>query len=499
MADVAKSSSDFGVSRRALLKILSGAGLAAALGQGLGIGRTDAAVTGGLRESSLTHQVSAFQPLETVFDGLGHSPLGSAQLSISNSNLLVSNLGSSGQDGVSITLGEVGGFHIEGELPSSLPIGAVMESETFGRVNGVQNQPAGSLVIEKTGSGVQETPDFRSIGAETYELLLFHNGSLVFNQGGMNGVAATFPTGSLKRCCHVPPTGTDFAYSNVSLTAQPVEVNGGPIVLADFTIYRAENPEKKVDYISSASIKVKEIPQISIEDEWIILSGVPHHSLGQARFDAAGGTLTISNIGSSGQDGVLFDFLDFIVGFVDIRGFRVDWLDLDPTGVLPVGATLMVSATGVVDGLLGQNLGLVHVENTSPVLEFVPDFSPVQSSTHQVEVYNEGVLVKAVRGHTGQAATVGSGASPKPWPTGVAILRGEVSNYAFMWPTPLVITIPGEGTFTGDELRILAETGGVNSLQGVSLQAVEISTITLTDETMTKGFDVYLPLVQKSQ
>lgn len=497
MADVTKGSSDFGVSRRALLKILSGAGLAAALGQGLGIGRTDAAVTGGLRESSLTHQVSALQPLETVFDGLGHSPLGSAQLSISNSQLLISNLGTSGQDGVTVSLGEVGGLHSTLQLPTApLPVGASMEIEGMGEVDGMSNQRIATVLMEELSGGRQLSVDFSSIGATTYELLLFADGKQVFSRKGLQGLAGTTSSGvGIEYCCHAPVKCTWHFVAKTDFEPS----GGGPTILTDLAIFQPENPTKQVAIASAINIRTRDITQFTVSSEWPIVFGVPHHSLGQARFDAAGSTLTISNIGSSGQDGVLFDFLDFIVGFVDIRGFRVDWLDLDPTGVLPVGATLMVSATGVVDGTPGQDLGQVQVENTLSALEFIPDFSPMQSSTHQVEVYNEGVLVKAVRGHTGQAATVGSGASPKPWPTGVAILRGEVSNYAFMWPTPLVITIPGEGTFTGDELRILAETGGVNSLQGVSLQAAEISTITLTDETMTKGFDVYLPLVQKSQ
>ena len=496
MADITKGSGDFGVSRRTLLKMLSGIGLAAALGQELIIGKADAAVTGGLRKSSLTPQIGAFQSLETVFDGLRHSPLGTAQISISNSQLLVSNLGSSGQDGVSAGLGEVGGLHSTLQLPTApLPVGASLEIEGRGQVNGVPNQRIATVLMEELADGRQLSVDFSSVGAPTYELLLFADGKQIFSRKGLQGIAGTTsPSVGIEYCCH---TSIKCTWRYVAKTGFEPS-GGGPTILTDLAVFQAENPTKQVAVASVINIRTRNIAQFTMTREWPILFGVPHRSLGAAQFEAAGGALTLSNIGSSGQDGVLFDFLYFIVGFVDIRGFRVDWLDLDPTGVLPVGATLLVGATGVVDGIPDQSLGQMQVENSASALQFIPDFSTVQSSTHQVEVYNQGVLVKAVRGHTGRAATVGSGASPKPWPTSVAILRGETSNYTFMWPNPLVITIPGEGAFTGDELRILAETGGVTSLRAVSLQAADISMITLIDETMTKGFDVYLPLIQKS-
>ncbi|MGD0539823.1 MAG: hypothetical protein ABSC03_19510, partial [Verrucomicrobiota bacterium] len=44
------------------------------------------------------------QPLPVVYQGLTNSSLGNATLAVSGSQLVVSNLGSSGQDGVSIAL-----------------------------------------------------------------------------------------------------------------------------------------------------------------------------------------------------------------------------------------------------------------------------------------------------------------------------------------------------------------------------------------------------------
>jgi hypothetical protein len=73
-----------------------------------------------------------------AFFGLPHIAAGQALLSRTpDGGLAVSNLGSSGQDGVTITLGEVQGFLPEVTLPGpALPQGAVLLAAAGGPVGG---------------------------------------------------------------------------------------------------------------------------------------------------------------------------------------------------------------------------------------------------------------------------------------------------------------------------------------------------------------------------
>lgn len=122
-----------------------------------------------------------------IFDGLTHTPLGSAILSLQNNDteLLVSNIGASGLDGVSVDLGN-GNLAYRAEFlmidASTIVPGNFMRSVSFGTANGIPNQQISEqlALIEPSGA-LGFKVDFTSLGAYTTETVqLFQNGNLLF-------------------------------------------------------------------------------------------------------------------------------------------------------------------------------------------------------------------------------------------------------------------------------------------------------------------------------
>eukprot|EP01025_Chloroclados_australasicus_P035777 TRINITY_DN3640_c1_g1_i11.p3 TRINITY_DN3640_c1_g1~~TRINITY_DN3640_c1_g1_i11.p3 ORF type:complete len:140 (-),score=23.03 TRINITY_DN3640_c1_g1_i11:80-499(-) len=94
---------------------------------------------------ALAATVTTAQPLSAF--GLPHEALGDAVLRSTGDSLVVSNIGSSGQDGVRISLGEAE-FHVVTFEPpplTSLPDGAFLETTVRGVVDGVPDAFVWSL------------------------------------------------------------------------------------------------------------------------------------------------------------------------------------------------------------------------------------------------------------------------------------------------------------------------------------------------------------------
>jgi len=101
------------------------------------------------------------------FGGLPHAALGQARLSDApDGSLMVSNLGPSGNDGVSIHLGQVEAFTTNTVLkPAETPIGAIMQTQTLGSVDGQPGRPMGRLGLARTTDGYTALVDYSDLGA----------------------------------------------------------------------------------------------------------------------------------------------------------------------------------------------------------------------------------------------------------------------------------------------------------------------------------------------
>jgi|GEM_PF-2663617 len=232
-----------------------------------------------------------------------------------------------------------------------------------------------------------------------------------------------------------------------------------------------------VDFTSEVLVQAAGVDTLTIGDEYLSLFQNAHHALGNAVFLASGGQLTLSNIGSSGEDGVL-------VKLKQAHSFDMQWLALGTAADTPSGAFLRLSATGSIAGSPGQQLGFARFDDTGAEILITADFSDIGSSSQFLQVLDGGELVGAFSGHTGPVGTVSE------WPNGCGKL-GQTGGgtttkcYVGTWDSAIPISIDGGPTLIGDELRILAEGAvDIDHLDGFALQLSDIPSVTITDETV---------------
>lgn len=121
-----------------------------------------------------------------VTDGLRHTAVGAATLGIdANAGLVVSNIGSSGADGVSILLPLVQDFHLH-ILPLASPAvtadGSYVEMIGRGDVNGVMDAFVSQYRHLDTGSVITSTPTFAALGHTGLRTELYCNSVLLESQ-----------------------------------------------------------------------------------------------------------------------------------------------------------------------------------------------------------------------------------------------------------------------------------------------------------------------------
>lgn len=129
--------------------------------------------------------------LPIVASGLFHTPLGQANLSLDMAgDLVVSNIGASGQDGVTIQIGESDGLDFS-ISPAQPPDGAVLTISKIGQLNGVPDQPLSTLTTTVVGAESVLEPDFAPLGASTYTVVALNQGVVVAQVSGLSGAAVT--------------------------------------------------------------------------------------------------------------------------------------------------------------------------------------------------------------------------------------------------------------------------------------------------------------------
>ena len=122
----------------------------------------------------------------TIF-GLQHVSKGSTVLDTAAGQLTVSNIGMSGNDGVSINLGNRKGWDgtIKGAI-GTLPENAFLKTTMVGKVNGFTNRPITSLTAKARGDSLDLLPDWTPLGSNSTQVKLYRSGSQVFSGSGTN-------------------------------------------------------------------------------------------------------------------------------------------------------------------------------------------------------------------------------------------------------------------------------------------------------------------------
>ncbi len=427
--------------------------------------------------------------------GLTHTAIDGATLEVdAGGRLKVSNLGSSGCDGVSIDLGEGEGWGVL-PLPPVIAPGSSVKSSFNGRVNAVDNTPVLITCLEgAVGPGFRHNLifDFDLILPGQVRIDLFDDNGVIVGGYDTTSPASVsldgLPPGTPIRAICEP--GGDvglFATGGLVDVFDPSSGTTFPgVALISAT---AVNTAATVDFISDVVITGVNIPELVFIDEEIQKFGLFESALGDVKFDTTGGKLKVSNLGSSGCDGFSIVLPD------DTEQFEMRWLPLDPCagifppppGCDPFLAFFELHSTGIVGGLPNQQLGTLRVSNDEgatgfPSVRIEADYSPVGSPTQQLEIYSGGLLVDIFTGHPNGPVAVAT-----DWPKGcgkgaVEIGGVDTACYVICWDQPQQIQIPGLPPVLGDELRVLAENPAApfEALQSFEFFGAEIPEIDLT-------------------
>ncbi|MFT5153326.1 MAG: hypothetical protein ACI841_003326 [Planctomycetota bacterium] len=330
------------------------------------------------------------------FDGLLNSPLGSSTIAPDGTGrLTVSNIGSSGLDGVRINLGDSQGGSVSTTM-SLAPQGACIIDGELGQTGTTTTFPV-SLTMTYDAASDETTfrPDFSSLGQQTYRLRIMHAGQVVFDEGGntgttrMSNIPIEIPE---KLYLFLPdwvggpnyPSFCGFTGGNVT---PPGSATAFPCDIVEFIGQPAP-----IQTVESISVRVVGPPQFTVDSEDLRFFGTTVTGIDDVHLTTSSGKLKVSNLGSSGCDGVSIAVPD---GENEISAEAEEISAPNNSG-----STITLesnSASSVID--------LVTCEETAGEWLFSPNFNGHGASTYTLEMFDAGQMVFAQSGMSGPAVS----------------------------------------------------------------------------------------------
>lgn len=440
--------------------------------------------------------------------GLIHDRVHDAAISVdADRRLSACCIGSTGKDGVCISLGRAQGWGGDITGPASLA-GGELTFQVRGRVDMLDNVPAMSLSLQGAmtafGQNVIGTVDFTSIGSTSSHVELFDpTGALIaqFDSTGPYGMIITdegVPALNVTASCEPNRDKVSVSWKVEEGTSRGA---GTTTIIDQLTLTSYPDVERvevtalgvtsTIEHLSEVAMGGHDVGPITFERESLQFGDVEVSTLGVAQMLGDAPNLAIDNIGSSGQDGVRLHVSKSASDPTDV--ISIVWDPPDPCAGLPPNcdieeAHIECRSTGNLGGLPpGQDLGWMRIaQNTQPGdpndKSITADYSAAGSASMQVEVYSNGVQLLAIPG-----MLPGEVARTTDWPKGcgkgrVNLGGQDTACYRACWPNDVSITIPGLATVLGDEIRVLAEgpAGPFEGLDSFTLLGAELHTLTVT-------------------
>jgi hypothetical protein len=325
-------------------------------------------------------------------------------------SLHVDNLGSSGQDGVSIDLGPSAGGVQVSMAKGNCCRGHVIIMKLYDDAG--QEQRISRTQIDATEPVEELDADFSSLGALGYTLTLFGAGGVVI---GPTGGTAFYNGGPKPIFTNRCPPGQTEIWTNEGTAGNPVWVFQGCEGLYEFllpgygTVTGVSSFEITPLGASSSSGRPVTCEITSDDDQGLTITGIVvtsgptyasgllHDPLGNAEFGPVEGRrLTVHNLGSSGEDGVEITLNSAFGGGAS--------LDVE-TFLSTAGATYRIRHKGW-DGLIYGNHRLESSGDGTGTFTF--DYSGSGATAVRVVEYD-------VNGSIIFDATSGGPIAAKPW------------------------------------------------------------------------------------
>jgi hypothetical protein len=380
-------------------------------------------------------------PQNVTYEGMTSIAQGNASVTVSDGELVVSNLTSGGQDGVTISLpGSVAGLIVSYQaldVSNTLPVGADLEEQIFGTAGPVTDGLLGAVTVTKAGTtNYAISADFSPVGATNYTVQAYRDGVLVGQANGGNG-------SSQVGTAIWPPAGDlyDPLFNMGNLEADwlslfwptPVPLYmGGAWVTATHLVFAPGNVTMSGPP-TAFQITGSQVPALTISNETLTAAyaGLQPTALGNATLMVTSSSLVVSNLSSSGQDGVAISIPPAVTGMA------MQFAPLEVSS-LPVGAYVRSQVIGTGAGISNGVLGTVTTTVTgSTNFSILPDFSPVGATTYSMKGYSQGALVAQATGLTGPLGGAGIALPGPDWnwnvsgPGGVVIGSYSASTFCF--------------------------------------------------------------------
>lgn len=221
-------------------------------------------------------------------------------------------------------------------------------------------------------------------------------------------------------------------------------------------------------------------------DEWTFGSqslfrfGQRHTALGQTEFHPTADSLALSELGTSGNDGVSIDLGSGVETFESI------WKPLPLVGLSVAGSQIALASRGRFEGEEDRDLGTLRLLQVDGKVRVEADYTSVGSATHRILVLDHGTVVADVRSHAGIVAHMTS------WPSGAG--KGSFTLpdltrtpcYSLPLPPDTWIDVPNGPKVLGDRVLVLAESAGsVGAVSRFDLRASRLPDIAIADEQVT--------------
>ncbi|MBS1787904.1 MAG: putative Ig domain-containing protein [Acidobacteria bacterium] len=443
-------------------------------------------------------------PPRRYHGGLPVESLGQAQLSEdANGNLLIGDIGVSGNDGATFQVGETRGASIKMvDTLSSLPNGSYVEARGIGRVGGTPNSPASSMRIAMTNTGAELTPNFSALGATTFHVILYNDGNTVFSQGGLSGNAVSVPAAAVAPLLQFGGSGNivgmeDMSGLGIIITEDVLlRVNGQDIGTGDTLVFAPENPTQSFDLLTNFQFGGAGVSTLRAVLGNITCCGFSGSASNTSQFQVGGnaqlepfvGGVSVTGIGSSGQDGVT-------INLRKSQSFGITFDPLDPMSIAPVGASLQISTSHILNVLpppppRNDNLSLTATKPIIPPIfpetyRVAANFSELGATSLHVTAFNGATQVAEMTNFTGEVLV-------SKRPLKFSFIDLATLGYQLDFPSGAQVKFgpcppaPCDQGFTITSLRVQPQTTNVtvSYFTNVSLTAIDLPEFTITGMTM---------------
>jgi len=222
-----------------------------------------------------------------------------------------------------------------------------------------------------------------------------------------------------------------------------------------------------------------QVPGLNItsENAGLPYGGLNTTALGRAIATASTNRLTVSNLGSSGQDGVEISFPG------GITSWAFNWMNLDPNALAPAGAYVRESILGTGGPVTNGLLGTVTTTKQGPgAFGTTVDFSPIGAGTFTTAVYNGTNFIHQV---TGMPSGGGSAASMIDWSLSVHIYIRPFRIVGDGSVGPINIDPTGDAFIAvGNNTVYTPDTTNVLNVSAMRIECSQIPALSVTNETV---------------